>query len=82
MLKREEIEPHWTDACAKLLVGKTVKRVYYMGKKDADELGWSGRSLIIQFTDGTEIQAMSDDEGNDGGAYATNDDKLPTIPVI
>jgi len=37
---------------------------------------------VIEFQDGSWIFSMADDEGNDGGAYATSDGNLDTIPVM
>ena len=67
----------------KLLIGKTIKNVFYMTSKEAEEqFGWFSRPLIIEFTDGSQITAMSDDEGNDGGAYSTSFKKYRTIGTV
>lgn len=51
-----------------LLVGKTIRSVFYMGAGDMENMGWYKRPLVIQFTDGTHIIPQTDNEGNDGGA--------------
>jgi len=43
-----------------------VKSAHYMSKEEGD--GWYNLPLVIEFTDGTQIIPMADDEGNDGGA--------------
>ena len=56
----------WSKKLHKFLKGKTVKGARYMNKKEGE--GWYNLPLIIEFTDGTQIIPMADDEGNDGGA--------------
>ena len=51
-----------------LLVGKTIRSVFYMGAGDMENMGWYKRPVVIQFTDGTYIIPQCDDEGNDGAA--------------
>tara|TARA_R110002126_G_scaffold253671_2_gene396783 strand:+ start:58 stop:315 length:258 start_codon:yes stop_codon:yes gene_type:complete len=79
----EEIEKYWTDKIKKQLVGRTITSVQYLSREDArEDWDWSDRSLIIMFDDNSWIMPMSDDEGNNGGALATSESKLLTIPVI
>lgn len=72
----------WSKRATLLLAGKTIERVEYLSVGDVDANGWYNSPPVIVFTDGTHVFPMSDDEGNDGGALATSDDGLPTIPVI
>ena len=51
-----------------LLVGRTIAKVQYLTQKEADDMGWDSRPLVIWFTDGSHIVPQSDDEGNNGGA--------------
>jgi len=76
------LELQWIKRISKLLVGKKIVRVEYMTKKLAEEQGWYKRPIQIRLNDGTWLTPSMDDEGNDGGALFTNDEKLPTIPVI
>lgn len=79
----EEIEKYWTDKIKKQLVGRTITSVQYLSREDArEEWDWYDRSLIIMFDDNSWIMPMSDDEGNNGGALATSESELLTIPVI
>jgi hypothetical protein len=79
----EEIEKYWTDKIKKQLVGRTITSVQYLSREDArEEWDWYDRSLIIMFDDNSWIMPMSDDEGNNGGALATSESELSTIPVI
>lgn len=49
------------------LVGKTIARVEWFPKEEANEYGWLNRPVVIEFTDGSYIVPFADDEGNDGG---------------
>ncbi len=67
----------------KLLKGKTISRCYYLSEKEAHEMGWYKRPLVIEFTDGSLMIPQMDDEGNDGGAmYFQEKDKYEIIYVI
>ena len=67
----------------KLLKGKTILRCSYLSEKEAEQIGWYKRPLVIEFTDGSYIIPQQDDEGNDGGAmYFQQDDKYDIIYVI
>ena len=72
----------WADKAAALLVGRTIKEVRYMTGIERKDLGWRNRSLVLLLDDGTYIWPSADDEGNDAGAFFTNDPDLVTIPVI
>ena len=52
-----------------LFKGKTVRGALYMSPEEAEEYGFYSRPLIIHFTDGTKLVPLTDEEGNDGGAY-------------
>lgn len=52
----------------RFLVGKEIKSIRYMTEYEANQLGWSSRPLVINFSDGTKLIPQCDDEGNDGGA--------------
>lgn len=83
MLKDTDvIEQKWTEGASSFLVGKTVRRVQYLTRKNADEMMWSSRPLFIEFTDGSHVFAVSDDEGNDSVALGTSSEELPTIPTL
>ena len=74
---------NWEKEISKFLVGKTIKKIEYLTKKEGKEMGWNKLPLVIIFTDGSWIFPMRDDEGNDGGALATSSDELlGTIPVM
>ena len=72
----------WEKQIAKLLVGKKIVETRYLTKEEAEQSGWYNMPLMIVLDDGTQLVPMSDDEGNDGGAIATSDKGLPTIPVM
>ena len=79
---KKNITKDWETKISKFLVGKTIKKIEYLSKAEIEEMGWSKIPLVIEFTDGTWIFPMCDDEGNDGGALATSDENLYTIPVM
>ena len=75
-----DYKKQWTKKAEKLLLGKKIVKVEWMGEGDRDEIGWSSRPLCMQLDEGTWIFPMRDDEGNDGGALAVGDDE--TLPVF
>lgn len=77
-----ELQVKWEKQCTAFLEGKTIKRVFYLNKMDAQAMEWDNRPLVIQFTDGSYIYPSIDDEGNDGGALFTSDKELQVIPVM
>ena len=81
-IEENNLELRWLERINKLLIGKKIVRVVYMSKKLAEEQGWYKRPIQIRLNDGTWLTPSMDDEGNDGGALFTNDEKLQTIPVI
>ena len=75
---------NWNTKTKKFLVGKTIENARYLTKEELiDCFGDDSYKvpLVIEFTDGSWIFPMSDDEGNNGGALATSDEAIPTIPV-
>ena len=79
---KAQCEKRWTDACAEFLVGKRIKAVRYLTEAEMNKMGWYSRPLVIIFEDGSHIFPMQDDEGNNGGALATSNKQLETIPVL
>lgn len=85
----KDIEEKWTTKAAKALIGKKIVKVQYMTKKNAEDLDWYQRPLILQLDDGSIIFPQADDEGNDGGAlvhydkHKVNDDNHEDLyPVL
>ena len=78
----DKLEQQWIQKISKLLVGKKIVKVEYMNQTDAEEQGWYKRPIQIKLEDETWLTPSQDDEGNDGGALFTNNEDLPTIPVI
>jgi hypothetical protein len=74
----------------KLLMGLKVVDVRYMLDEEMDEIGWTQKSIVIHFDDGTIIYCSQDDEGNNAGAlfYQTpraekvKEFQLGVLPVI
>ena len=82
------IRKNWNTIAQKFLVGKTIENARYLSKEEMNECfgeedyGGMKVPLVIEFTDGSWIFPMSDNEGNDGGALATSSQEEPTLPVI
>ena len=66
----------WKNRLSPELLGQRIVKMQYMSKKDAEEMGWYKRPLILMLSNGTWIIPQQDDEGNDGGAlWLMNSDK-------
>tara|TARA_R100000458_G_scaffold47436_1_gene46205 strand:+ start:298 stop:561 length:264 start_codon:yes stop_codon:yes gene_type:complete len=76
------VEQYWTELTAKHLVGKKIVKVEYFPEVMMEDVMWHKRPITIHLEDGTILLPQMDDEGNDGGAIATNIKELETIPVI
>ena len=83
-MSKESTEDYWTKYGAKHLLGKTVSKIRYVTKEEAEHMMWYSRPIVIEFTDGTLILPSCDDEGNNGGALfgQTKEGKDLTFPVI
>jgi hypothetical protein len=77
-----EIKRKWEDRCSAVLVGKTIKSVRYQYTCEVKDMGWSKKSLMIIFTDGSYLFPSSDDEGNNAGALFTSFRGLEGIPTL
>lgn len=62
-----KLEKYWTKKAQKVLLGKTIVKVHYLTKKTTDDWGWYKRPIMFTLSDGTQVIAQMDDEGNDGG---------------
>lgn len=76
-----ELDAHWTKIAQKQLVGRKIRSVRYMTNEERDQLGWFRRPVIIELDNGHLIWPSADDEGNDGGAIFTTDERQPILPV-
>jgi hypothetical protein len=75
-------EKNWIERSEKVLLGRRILKVRYMTQKEAEEMGWDNRAIVIGLDNGTVIFPSMDDEGNNAGAIFTTDKDLPTIPVF
>jgi hypothetical protein len=73
---------YWERDATNLLAGKTVSCVRYTTDEERDAYGWYEGAPIIVFTDGSEIMASGDDEGNRAGALFTSSNEMPVIPQM
>ena len=72
----------WMILASKVLRDKTIVKVEYMTKGEAEQNGWSKRPLCIYLHDGTWLVPMSDDEGNSAGSICHLGGECETIPVM
>lgn len=77
-----EIENRWVKTARDQLQGRRIVHVRYMRHEEADSLGWHSRPVVLVLDDGNLIYPAADDEGNDGGAFYTNNEQNPVLPVI
>jgi len=56
--------------------------VRYLSQDEANDLGWTERSIAFQTNDGTWFFCSADDEGNNGGALFTSNENISCLPVI
>jgi hypothetical protein len=75
-------EKKFTELATKQLLGRKIAAVRYMTKKEADDLGWTSRPVVLQLDDGNLIFPSQDDEGNGPGSLFTNNQENGTIPAI
>lgn len=80
----ETTENHFTAVASENFVGKKIKRVRYLTRKEAGRMGWHHRSIMLILEDGTMLFPSRDDEGNDAGALfgQTPTGEELTIPVM
>ena len=78
-----DLREHWGNLASNFLVGKTIRRVRYLDDREREDIGWIHSGLVIEFTDGHWIVAMSDDKGEDAGAvWTSSQSKINVIPVV
>ena len=75
-------EKRWTDIAKKQLLGRKIVKVRYLSDKEANEMGWYSRPVVIQLDDGNIVFPSQDEEGNDGGALFTNNKENSILPVL
>lgn len=75
-------EKKWIQDIEKVLLGRRIFKVRYMTKKEAEDIGWENRAVVLVLDNGISIFPSMDDEGNNAGAIFTTDKDLETIPVF
>ena len=81
-MNTDAIEKKWTARVEKLLIGRKIVAVRYMSSDEAQEFDWYCRPITIHLDNGLVLCPAADDEGNNGGALFTDDEKMPVIPVM
>ena len=77
-----QCEAYWTGIASKQLLGKKIVHVRYLTQDEKNNLGWFDRPIVIQLDDGNLIYPAQDEEGNGPGAWFTNDEKNPVLPIL
>ena len=78
-----DLREHWANLAGNFLEGKTIRRVRYLNDRECEDIGWIHSGLVIEFTDGHWLVAMSDDKGEDAGAvWTSSQSKINVIPVV
>ena len=72
----------WNEVGADLLLGRKIVRVRYLTDEEAGAWDWYSRPIAMLLDNGIWIYPSRDDEGNDGGALFTSDEKTPVLPVL
>ena len=80
---KAELREYWGNLASNFLVGKTIRRVRYLDDRETDDIAWTKNGVVIEFTDGHWIIAMSDDEGNEAGSvWTSSQSEINVIPTI
>tara|TARA_R100000231_G_scaffold128108_1_gene99101 strand:- start:13 stop:273 length:261 start_codon:yes stop_codon:yes gene_type:complete len=73
----------WEEKARKLFEGKKIVSVRYMTEQEAEENDIEARPLCFKLDDGTIVIPLSDDEGNNGGAFQLiKKDQSYLLPVM
>lgn len=75
-------EARWNKTAWDLLQGRKIVSVRYMTQREANDLGWGSRTVVLELDNGLLVYPSSDDEGNDAGTLFTSDEKNPGLPVL
>jgi hypothetical protein len=78
----DQIEERWTAEASAQLLGRKIVKVRYMSEREAASMGWGSRPVVLQLDDGNLIYPSMDDEGNDAGAFFTNNERQSVLPTI
>ena len=71
------------DILNKHMVGQKITDVRWLTKEETEDIFdyWYNQPIEITLENGVKLIPMSDDEGNEAGAMATNIPKMETIWV-
>ena len=80
---KKDLTKQWNKKAKKVLLGKKIVQVKYLGSEEAKDYMWNSRPISFTLDDGTRLIVMCDDEGNDGGALCyLNSDVDDVLPVL
>lgn len=60
-------EQRTTNEAQAALTGRCIKAVRYMTAREAMELDWQNRPLVLELDDGSRLFTSADEEMNDAG---------------
>ena len=71
------------DILNEAMVGQKIRDVRWLTKEETEDIFdyWYNQPIEITLENGVKLIPMSDDEGNEAGAMATNIPKMETIWV-
>jgi len=75
-------ETYWTAVATDLLRDRTIKHVRYMTKKEATDMRWDNRPLVIILDNDVHLYASRDTEGNGPGELFTSDVAHACLPSL
>jgi len=77
-----DLTKEWTTKVNDFLINRKIVGVRYLTNEEADDMGWYSRPVALLLDNGVWLYPSADDEGNDGGALFTSDEKMSVIPVL
>jgi hypothetical protein len=77
-----DLTKKWTKEVSDFLINRKIVEVRYLTNEEAEDMGWYSRPVALLLDNGVWLYPSADDEGNDGGALFTSDEKMSVIPVL
>lgn len=76
-------DAQWNAVAKKRLEGRKIVKVRYMTKKEAGDMMWNQRPIVLELDDGSLWFPSADDEGNNGGAlFGQKGQEDLSLPVL
>ena len=78
----DKTEKRWTKVAKDILLNRKITYVRYLNDEELKEAMWYKKPIAMLLDNGVWIYPSMDDEGNDGGALFTTDEREYCLPVI